>query len=92
VTALLRHQAARAREYYQRAARGLPRDDARRLVAAEIMSAIYRAILDEIELRDYDVFGEVVRIPDSQKVSLAFRTWIRIMTGRRVMLEPVRHG
>jgi phytoene synthase len=92
VTALLRHQAARAREYYQRAARGLPRDDARRLVAAEIMGAIYRAILDEIELRDYDVFGEVVRIPDSQKVSLAFRSWIRIMTGRRVMLEPVRHG
>jgi 15-cis-phytoene synthase len=92
VTALLRHQAARAREYYQRAARGLPRDDARRLVAAEIMSAIYRAILDEIELRDYDVFGEVVGIPDSQKVSLAFRCWIRIMTGRRVALEPVRHG
>ena len=83
---------ARAREYYQRASRGLPRDDARRLVAAEIMSAIYRAILDEIELRDYDVFSEVVRIPDSQRVSIAFRTWLRIMTGRRVALEPVRHA
>lgn len=92
VTALLRHQAARARDYYQRASRGLPRDDARRLVAAEIMSAIYRAILDEIELRDYDVFSEVVRIPDSQRASLAFRTWLRIMTGRRIALEPVRHA
>jgi phytoene synthase len=92
VTALLKHQAARAREYYQRAARGLPRDDARRLVAAEIMSAIYRAILDEIELRDFDVFSEVVRIPNSQRASIAFRTWLRIMSGRRVMLEPVRHG
>jgi phytoene/squalene synthetase len=92
VTSLLRHQAARAREYYQRAARGLPRDDARRLVAAEIMSAIYRAILDEIELRDYDVFREVVRIPNSQRASLAFRTWLRIMTGRRMALEPVRHA
>jgi 15-cis-phytoene synthase len=92
VTALLRHQGARAREYYQRAARGLPRDDARRLVAAEIMSAIYRAILDEIELRDFDVFAEVVRIPNSQRASIAFRTWLRIMTGRRVVLEPVRHG
>lgn len=92
VTALLRHQAARAREYYQRAARGLPRDDARRLVAAEIMSAIYRAILDEIELRDYDVFSEVVRIPNSQRLSIAFRTWVRIMTGRRMALEPVRNA
>src|SRR5688572_29769524 len=92
VTALLRHQAARAREYYQRAARGLPRDDARRLVAAEIMSAIYRAILDEIELRDYDVFSEVVRIPNSQRLSIAFRTWVRIMTGRRIALEPVRNA
>jgi|EndMetStandDraft_3_1072993.scaffolds.fasta_scaffold73778_2 15-cis-phytoene synthase len=92
VTALLRHQAARAREYYQRASRGLPRDDARRLVAAEIMSAIYRAILDEIELRDYDVFSEIVRIPNSQRMSIAFRTWVRIMTGRRMALEPVRHA
>jgi 15-cis-phytoene synthase len=92
VTALLRHQAARAREYYQRAARGMPRDDARRLVAAEIMSAIYRAILDEIELREYDVFSEVVRIPNSQRMSIAFRTWLRIMTGRRMTLEPVRNA
>jgi phytoene synthase len=92
VTALLRHQAVRARDYYQRAARGLPRDDARRLVAAEIMSAIYRAILDEIELRNYDVFTEVVRIPNSQRLSIAFRTWLRIMTGRRMTLEPVRHA
>jgi len=92
VTALLRHQATRAREYYQRASRGLPRDDARRLVAAEIMSAIYRAILDEIELRDFDVFSEVVRIPNSQRLSIAFRTWVRIMTGRRMTLEPVRHA
>jgi phytoene synthase len=92
VTSLLRHQAARAREYYQRAARGLPRDDARRLVAAEIMGAIYRAILDEIELRDYDVFTEIVRIPNSQRLSIAFRTWLRIMTGRRIALEPVRHA
>jgi phytoene/squalene synthetase len=61
-------------------------------VAAEIMSAIYRAILDEIELRDYDVFSEVVRIPNSQRMSIAFRTWLRIMTGRRMTLEPVRHA
>ena len=45
VRALLRHQAERAREYYVRAAASLPAGDARRLVAAEIMGAIYFAIL-----------------------------------------------
>ena len=62
VPALLRPQAARAREYYDRATRAMPPDESRRLVAAEIMRAIYRAILDEIELRDFDVFSEMVRV------------------------------
>jgi 15-cis-phytoene synthase len=48
VKALLAAQAGRARDYYARAARELPRGDARRLVAAQIMGAIYRAILDRI--------------------------------------------
>jgi phytoene synthase len=92
VVALLRHQAARAREYYGRAARGLPREEAWRLVAAEIMSAIYRAILDEIERRDFDVFTEVVSLPSSQRASIALRTWFRTMIGRRAaMPDPARH-
>ena len=59
VRALLQHQAARAREYYARAAASLPSTDARRLVAAEIMAAIYFAILRKIERRGCDVFAEV---------------------------------
>ena len=92
VTALLQHQALRAREYYQRAARGLPRDDSRRLVAAEIMAAVYRCILDEIERRDYDVFSEIVSLPNRQRASIAARTWFRIMTGRRVTPDLVRQA
>jgi 15-cis-phytoene synthase len=90
VIVLLRDQATRARDYYLRAARGLPRDDAWRLVAAEIMGAIYRAILDEIERRDFDVFTEEVRIPDSQRATIALSTWFRTITGRKsVALPPV---
>ena len=77
VKALLRQQAARARDYYRRAAQALPREDARRLVAAEIMGAIYRAILDRIERRDYDVFTEVVRIPRPRRALIAAATWAR---------------
>lgn len=79
VKALLRHQAARAREYYGRAARTLPPADARRLVAAEIMGAIYRAILDRIERREFDVFSEVVRIPRPRRALIAAATWTRTM-------------
>jgi phytoene synthase len=79
VKALLRHQAVRARDYYARAARALPRRDARRLVAAEIMAAIYRGVLDGIERRHYDVFSEVVRIPRPRRAVIAASTWIRTL-------------
>jgi len=76
VKALLRQQGIRAREYYQRAARELPRSDARQLVAAEIMGAVYRAILDRIEQRDYDVFSSVVRVPRPRRAWIAASTWL----------------
>jgi phytoene synthase len=79
VKALLAHQARRARDYYGRAAAGLPRRDARRLVAAEIMGAIYRSILARIERLDYDVFSRVVRIPRRRRAVIAAATWARTM-------------
>jgi phytoene synthase len=76
VRELLRHQAERAREYYARAAAALPSTDARRLVAARIMGAIYFAILQRIELENYDVFTRVVRIPRPRRALIALRTWL----------------
>lgn len=75
VKALLRQQADRAREYYRKAADGLPRADAQHLVAAEIMGAIYRGILGRIERADYDVFSHIVRIPRPQRALIAASTW-----------------
>jgi phytoene synthase len=81
VKALLRQHAARARDYYRRAAEMLPRGDARRLVAAEIMGAIYRGILNHIEQADYDVFTRVVRIPRPRRALIAAMTWVRTAIG-----------
>jgi phytoene synthase len=86
VRALLAHQAARARAFYADARAALPATDARRLVAAEIMGAIYRAILSKIEARGYDVFSEVVRIPRPRRALIAAATWARIAAGS---LPPV---
>jgi phytoene synthase len=83
VKALLRQQAERAREYYRKAADGLPRADAQRLLAAQIMGAIYRGILTRIERSDYDVFSRVVRIPRPQRALIAAATWARTAVGLR---------
>ena len=79
VKALLRYQGERARVYYARAAAALPRRDARRLAAAEIMGAIYRGILTRIERADYDVFSSVIRIPRPRRALIAALTWLRVL-------------
>jgi phytoene synthase len=83
VRSLLEHQARRAHDYYRKAAAALPRQDARALVAAEIMGAIYFAILTKIERAGYDVFSRVVRIPRPKRALIALHTWMRIMAGSR---------
>lgn len=81
VRALLSHQGQRARDYYAAARRLLPPGDRRKLVAAEIMGAIYRAILTRIERRGYDVFTELVRVPRPQRAVIAATTWLRVLAG-----------
>ena len=83
VRGLLAFQAGRAWDYYARADAALPPVDARRLVAARIMSAIYRGILRRIERLDYDVFSRVIRVPRPQRALIAAAVWSRsVVTGR----------
>jgi phytoene synthase len=63
VRAALAHHAGRARDYFDRATRALPREDASRFVAAEIMRAIYWAL---------------IRIPRPAQARLALKTWWRL--------------
>jgi 15-cis-phytoene synthase len=78
---LLAHQASRARRYYERAEAARPREDAGRLVAAEIMGGIYRGILDRIERENYDVFTKHIRVPRPMRAWIATRTWAKVMLG-----------
>jgi phytoene synthase len=80
---LLEFQATRARDYYARADAALPAVDARRLVAARIMGAVYRGILTRIERAQYDVFTRVIRVPRPQRALIAAVVWARAaITGR----------
>jgi len=91
IRALLEHQLTRARGFYDRAAAAMPAGEARHLVAAEIMGAIYFGILRRIEARGYDVFREVVRVPRPQRAWLAAATWMKTLMRAGVeALAPAR--
>jgi phytoene synthase len=82
VRAVLEHQAARARVFFSRAVRALPRQDASRFVAAEIMRAIYWELLRRIEAADCDVFTAVIRVPRPAQARLALQAWWRLRSHR----------
>lgn len=78
VRSVLEHQGARARVFFSRAVRALPKDDARGFLAAEIMHAIYADLLNRIDAATYDVFTRVIRVPRPTQARLAFATWWRL--------------
>jgi phytoene synthase len=82
VRAALAHHAARARTFFARAVAVLPREDASRFVAAEIMHGIYFELLKRIEAADFDVFSQLVRVPRPAQARLALRTWWALRRGR----------
>jgi len=76
VRRLLEFECARAREFYRRAAAALPPEDRRRLVAAEIMRAVYFETLRRIERAGYDVFSARVRVPRPRQAAIALTQWL----------------
>ena len=81
VRALLEFEARRARDWFARADRELPREDARRLVAARIMGAIYLHLLGRIEASGFRVFGGRIRVPRWRQAAIAAGTWVSSMAG-----------
>lgn len=78
VIQLLREQGMRARHYYSRARQALPREDAGRLIAAEMMGAIYFALLRRIERARYDVFRRRISVPRVSRLWVAILAWCRV--------------
>jgi 15-cis-phytoene synthase len=76
VRSLLAFECARAHEFYEKAVAARPEKDRRRLVAAEIMRAVYSETLARIERRGYDVFTSRVRVPKPLQALIALRQWL----------------
>jgi phytoene synthase len=76
VRRLLAFECARAHEFYRRATEALPAEDRRRLVAAEIMRAVYFETLGRIERGGYDVFTAPVRVARPRQAAIALKQWL----------------
>ena len=77
ITAVLAFQADRAKEHYEKARSLLPPEDRRAMLAAEIMGAVYRAILDAIVRRGYPL-GPRLALSRLRKGWIALRTVPRV--------------
>jgi len=76
VRRLLAFECGRAREFYRRALASRPDEERSRLVAAEIMRAVYFETLMRIERSGYDVFSARVRVPKPKQALIALREWL----------------
>ena len=68
---LMKFESERARGYFALARQALPPEDRRSMVVAEIMGALYWRLLIRIRSRNYNVFGERVRLPQPLKFWVA---------------------
>jgi len=66
----------RARHFYERATEARPPEDRPKLVAAEIMRAVYFETLKRIERRGYDVFTARVRVARPYQAAIAVKQWL----------------
>ena len=74
---LLAFEAERARSHYAAAARALPARDRHAMRAAEIMGAVYRAVLEEWARRGHPVAGPRLQLSKPRKLWIALRTLAR---------------
>ena len=74
--ALMRFQAARAREFYEKAMALLPAADRRAQRPGLIMAAIYRALLAEIERDGFRVLAQRTSLTPLRKLWIAWKTWL----------------
>ena len=81
VRALLAFEADRADQRYSNARRLLPRGERRSMLAAEIMGAVYRALLIEIRRRGYPLAGPRASLSRPRKIAIALRTAARVCCG-----------
>jgi phytoene synthase len=74
---LMRHEAAIAKSYFEKATRSLNIDDKPSMFAARAMQHIYYKLLKKLEANNFDVFNKNVSVSKFEKTSIAFGVWAK---------------
>lgn len=84
---LMRFEAARAREYYEKAQPLIPMIDPVSRPTFVIMYRIYRGLLDRIEQTGFRVFDERASLSTAKKVGIVAKAWFgsRLPGGERLL-------
>jgi 15-cis-phytoene synthase len=77
---LFQMEAARAREFYRAADELLPLIDEDSQPALWTLVNVYRGVLDKIELKDYNVYAERVRLTTPEKLKIMGRGFLKRLT------------
>jgi 15-cis-phytoene synthase len=75
---LMSFQAKRVRSFYHKARLSLRPDERPRLIAAEIMDSIYYRLLEKIELNEFNIYDNRIKVSIFHKFLTAFKIWIDI--------------
>ncbi len=86
VKALIAFECDRARTFYRRAVEARPDEDRGRLVAAEIMRAVYFETLRRIERHGYDVFTARARPPRAVQAAIAHQAMVMAVLTEAVVV------
>ena len=73
----MRFEAERAVGFYRSAEAALPPADRRTMIAAEIMRAVYRRLLDRMQREGFRVFTQRYSLSKLEKVALIVTTTLR---------------
>jgi phytoene synthase len=79
---LMKYQHKRARYYFERAAAILPEQERPSMVAAEIMGAIYKELLDKIQEAQFDVYRNRITVSKMQRLKIALNIWFKTRFGK----------
>lgn len=80
---LMEFEAARAEEFFARAAELLPREDRRSMVAAEIMRSVYQALLRRMKEDGFRVFEKEYRLSRLEKCGRVAAQLFRVSLNSR---------
>lgn len=67
---LMQHEHDRARGFFEQAARLLPKEDKRHMLAAEMMGQVYSEILEKIRQKRFRVFGPRIGLSKLRKIAI----------------------